>query len=118
MKRRQPPRTKRAAPRSRGPRRQTRSPRGLPIGLTLYYYPRTRRLIPALYDPELERLVRRGLAKARELLARRGSTAILKCVLVTLPHGEAFWLGENDRGQGQNHGPGRGREMKNRDKLR
>jgi hypothetical protein len=94
MKRRMPRRTKPAAPRPRGHQRQTRSGGGLPIGLTLYYYPRTQRLTPTLSDPELERLVRRGLAKARELLARRGSTAILKCVLVTIPHGEAFWLGE------------------------
>jgi hypothetical protein len=94
MKRRTPRRTTRAASRPRGPRRQTRSPRGLPIGLTLYYYPRAQRLTPTLSDPELERLVRRGLAKAREHLARRGSTAIIKCVLVAIPHGEAFWLGE------------------------
>jgi len=58
------------------------------------YYPRSERLTPTLSDPELERLLRRGLAKAREHLARRGSTALLKCVLVTIPHGEAFWLGE------------------------
>jgi hypothetical protein len=96
MRRRMPPRTKRLTPRSRGHQQKARSPGGLPLGLTLYYYPHTRRLTPTLYDPELERLVRRGLAKARELLARRGSTAILQCVLVTLPHGEAFWLGEDD----------------------
>ena len=94
MKRRTPRRTKRAAPRPLGPRRQTRSGGGPPIGLTLYYYPRSQRLTPTLSDPELGRLLRRGLAKAREHLARRGSTAILKCVLVTIPHGEAFWLGE------------------------
>lgn len=58
--------------------------------------PRSQRLTPTLSDPELERRLRRGLAKARELLARRGSTAILKCVLVTIPHGEAFWLGEGN----------------------
>ena len=92
--RRTAPRTKRAASRPRGHQRKTRSPGGLPLGLTLYYYPHTQRLTPTLYDPELERLVRRGLAKARELLARRGSTAIIQCVLVTIPHGEAFWLGE------------------------
>ncbi len=96
MRRRMPPRTQRLAPRPRGPRRQTRSPGGLPLGLTLYYYPRTQRLTPTLYDPELKRLVRRGLAKARELLARRGSAEIIKCVLVTLPHEEAFWLDEDD----------------------
>jgi hypothetical protein len=96
MRRRLPPRTTRTAPRPRGHQRKTRSPGGLPLGLTLYYYPRTQRLSPTLYDPELEELVCRGLAKARELLARRGSTAILKCVLVTLPHGEAFWLGEEN----------------------
>jgi hypothetical protein len=96
MRRRIASRTKRAASRPRGHQCKARSPRGLPIGLTLYFYPRTRRLTPALYDPELERLVRRGLAKAREHLARRGSAVILKCVLVTLPHGEAFWLGEGN----------------------
>jgi len=96
MKRRMPRRTKRAAPRPRDAQRQTRSPRGLPIGLTLYYYPRSQRLTPTLSDPELERRVRRGLAKARELLARRRSTAIIKCVLVAIPHGEAFWLGEGN----------------------
>ncbi len=91
MRRRTTPKTKRGVP-----RRRTRFSGGLPLGLTLYYYPRTRRLTPTLYDPELERRVRRGLAKARELLARRGSTAIIQCVLVTLPHGEAFWLGEEN----------------------
>lgn len=96
MRRRLSPRIKRAAPRPPGHQRKTRSPRGLPIGLTLYFYPRTRRLTPALYDPELEQLVRRGLAKAREHLARRGSAVILKCVLVALPHGEAFWLSEDN----------------------
>ena len=94
MKRRLSRRTKPAAQRPRGPLRRTRSGGDFPIGLTLHYYPRTQRLTTTLYDPELERLVRRGLGKARELLARRGSTAILKCVLVTIPHGEAFWLGE------------------------
>jgi hypothetical protein len=96
MKRRMPRRTKRAAPRPLGHQRKTRSSGSRPIGLTLYYYPRTRRLTPALSDPELERRVRRGLAQARELLARRGSAAIIKCVLVTIPHGEAFWLGEGN----------------------
>lgn len=96
MKRRMSRRIKRAAPRSRGPLRRTRPRGGLPIGLTLYCYPRTQRLTPTLHDPELERRVRRGLAKAREHLARRGSTAILKCVLVMNPHGEAFWLGEEN----------------------
>jgi len=94
MKRRLSRRTKPATQRPRSPRRKTRPEGGLPIGLTLHYYPRTQKLTPTLSDPELERLVRRGLAKAREHLARRGSTAILKCVLVTIPHGEAFWLGE------------------------
>jgi hypothetical protein len=96
MKRRIPRRTKRAAPRPRGHQRKTRSRGSLPFGLTLYYYPRTQKLTPTLSDPELERLVRRGLAKAREHLARRGSTAILNCVLVTTSHGEAFWLGEGN----------------------
>ena len=96
MRRRMPPRTTWPAPRPRGHQRKTRFPGGFPLGLTLYYYPRARRLTPALYDPELERRLRRGLAKARELLARRGSAAIIKCVLVTLPHGEAFWLGEEN----------------------
>lgn len=95
MRRRRPPRT---TPRPRGHQRKARSGGGLPIGLTLYYYPRTQRLTPTLYDPELERLVRRGLAKAREHLTRRGSAAIIQCVLVTLPHGESFWLGEDDWG--------------------
>jgi hypothetical protein len=94
MRRRRPPRTKRPAPRRQGHQRKTRSPGGLPLGLTLYYYPHTQRLTPTLSDPELERRLRRGLAKARELLARRGSVAIIQCVLVTVPHGEAFWLGE------------------------
>jgi len=67
-----------------------------PIRLTLYYYPHTQRLAPTLYDPELERLVRRGLAKACELLARRGSAAIIKCVLFEVVHGEVFWLGEEN----------------------
>ena len=92
MKRRLSRRTKPAAPRPRGPQRQTRSRGGLPIGLMLHYYPRNQRLTPTLYDPELERLVRRGLAKAHELLARRGSAAIIKCVLFEVTHREVFWL--------------------------
>jgi hypothetical protein len=61
--------------------------------------------------------VRRGLFKVRELLARRGSTAIIKCVLFEVAHGEAFWLGENNLGPGRH--PLRGREkIKNRDKPR
>lgn len=117
MRRRQPPRTKRAASRPRGRQRQTRSARGLPIGLTLYYYPHARRLTPSLLDPELERRVRRGLAKARELLTRRGSTAIIKCVLFEVAHGEAFWLGENDLGPSRHPLPER-EEIKNREKPR
>ena len=46
MRRRMPPRTKRAAPRTRGHQHKTRSPGDLPLGLTLYYYPRARRLTP------------------------------------------------------------------------
>ncbi len=96
MRRRLPPRTTRAAPHPRGHQRQTRSPGGLPLGLTLYYYPRARRLTPTLYDPELKRLVCRGLAQARELIARRGSATVIKCVLFEVAHGEVFWLGEDD----------------------
>ena len=107
MRRRMPPRTKRAAPRPEGYQRKTLSLGGLPLGLTLYYYPHTQRLTPTLHDPELKRLVRRGLAKARELLARRGSTVIIQCVLVTLPHEEAFWLDEDDGGLRKNQGPDR-----------
>jgi hypothetical protein len=94
MKRRTTPKTKRGATRRQGHQRQTRSPGGLPIGLTLYYYPRAQRLTPTLYDPELERRVRRGLSQARECLAQRGSETIIKCVLLEVAHGEAFWLGE------------------------
>ncbi len=112
MRRRLPSRTKRTKQRLRGRQRKTRSPRGLPIGLTLYYYPRARRLTPMLHDPELERCVRRGLAQARELLARRGSTAILKCVLFEVAHGEAFWLGENEVRLSRHPLPGREKTKK------
>lgn len=117
MRRRKPSRSKRSVTRIRNRQRKTRALRGLPIGLTLYYYPRTQRLTPTLYDPELERLMRRGLAKARELLARRGSAATIQCVLVALPHGAAFWLGENDLGPGRHPLPGR-EKIKNRDEPR
>jgi hypothetical protein len=96
MRHRTTPKTQRGAPRRPGHQRQTRSSGGLPIGLTLYYYPHSKKLAPTLHDPELERRVHRGLAQARALLARRGSVAIIQCVLVTVPHGEAFWLGEDD----------------------
>lgn len=112
MRRRKPSRTKRDVTRTRNRQRKTRSPRGLPIGLPLYYYPHTRRLTPTLSDPELERRVRRGLAKARELLARRGSTAILKCVLFEVAHGEAFWLDENDVRLSKHPLPGREKTKK------
>lgn len=96
MKRRLSRRTKPASQRPWGPRRKTRSGGDFPIGLTLHYYPHTQRLTPTLSDPEIERLVRRSLAKARELLARRGSAAIIKCVLFEVAHGEVFWLDEGN----------------------
>lgn len=69
---------------------------GLPVGLTLYYYPRTKRLTPTLYDPELQCLVRSCLARMRTILALRNSPTVVGIVLFDERQREGFWLGEND----------------------
>ncbi len=68
----------------------------LPIGFTLYYYPHSRRLTPTIYDPELQRAVSHGLARAQTILTRRGSQTVIRCVLFAVPQGEGFWLGKEN----------------------
>jgi len=98
MKRRMTRKTRRSARRRRGNRRQRkiRLQRPLLIGTTLYYYPRTRRLAPTLYDLALRKALRRGLVQARTILARRGSDWVIGCVLLDTRHGQGYWLGEDD----------------------
>lgn len=92
------PKTKRPAHRQRGNQRRgkTRSQRPILIGTTLYYYPRTQRLAPMLYDPALQKAVRRGLIQARAMLAQRGSDWVIGCVLLDVRPGQGYWLGEDD----------------------
>lgn len=98
MRRRRIPTTDRPASRPRGKqcRRQTRADRGLPIGITLHYYPHSKKMAPALYDPELQRAVRRGLIQARTLLSQHGSDWVIGCVLLDVRQREGFWLDEDD----------------------
>jgi hypothetical protein len=98
MRRRITPKTDRPAshPVGNKRRRQTRANRRLPIGITLYYYPHSKKMAPALYDPALQRAVRRGLAQARTILAPRGSDWVIGCVLLDVRKREGFWLDEDD----------------------
>lgn len=77
-------------------KKKNNSQMGLPIGFTLYYYPHSQRLTPTIHDPELQRAVSRGLARAQAILARRGSQTVIRCVLFAVPQGEGFWLGEEN----------------------
>jgi hypothetical protein len=98
MRRRTTPQGNRPTRRPRGDRRRrkTRSQRHVLIGTTLYYYPRTERLAPTLYDPDLRKAVRRGLVRARAMLVPRGSDWVIGCVLLDVRHGQGYWLGEDD----------------------
>lgn len=97
MKRRMTHKTKRSARRRRSNLRRgkTQSQRPILLGTTLYYYPRTRRRAPTLYDPVLQKAVRRGLIQARAILALRGSDWVIGCVLLDTRHGQGYWLGED-----------------------
>lgn len=97
MKRRRTPKNNRPAYHSIGnkSRRQTRANRGLPIGITLYYYPYSGKMAPTLYDAALQRAVHRGLINARTLLAQRGSDWVIGCVLLNVRQREGFWLDED-----------------------
>jgi hypothetical protein len=53
-------------------------------------------MAPALYDPALQRAVRRALIKARTILAPRGSQTLIGCVLLDVRQREGFWLDEDD----------------------
>jgi len=53
-------------------------------------------MAPALYDPELQRAVRRGLIQARTLPSQRGSDWVIGCVLLDVRQREGFWLDEDD----------------------
>jgi hypothetical protein len=88
-------------------RRQTRASRGLPIGITLYYYPKAKKMAPALYDPALQRAVRRGLIKARTILGPRGSDWVIGCVLLNVRQREGFWLDEDHGDLRKNQGSAR-----------
>ena len=98
MRRRMTPKTHRRASRPVGSKRRgkIRSQRPILIGTTLYYYPRTQRLAPTLYDPALQKAVRRGLIRARAILAQRGSDWVIGCVLLDVRQGQGYWLGEDD----------------------
>lgn len=97
MKPRVTRRTDRSARRQGGNHRlrKTRSQRPILIGTTLYYYPRTERLAPTLFDSALRRALRRGLVRARAILARRGPDWVIGCVLLNARHGHGYWLGED-----------------------
>ena len=85
------------ARRRRRPRRgKTQSNGHLPVAIKLYYYPRTRKLTPAIYDPELQRLAGPCLARIRTILAQRGSPTVIGIVLFDERQREGFWLGEED----------------------
>lgn len=98
MRRRTTPKTDRPAsrPRSNQRRGKTRSQRHPPIEVTLYYYPHAKKPAPTLHDPELQRVVRDGLAQARTILAQRGSKMLIGCVLLDIHHREGYWLDEDD----------------------
>jgi hypothetical protein len=53
-------------------------------------------MAPALYDPTLQRAVRRSLIKARTILAPSGSDWVIGCVLLDVRQREGFWLDEDD----------------------
>lgn len=98
MRRHRTPKSDRPASHTVGNKRrqQTRANRGLPIGITLYYYPHSRKMAPALHDPALQRAVRRGLIKARTILGPRGSDWVIGCVLLNVRQREGFWLDADD----------------------
>jgi hypothetical protein len=83
-------------PRRNQRRGQTRSQRHAPIGVTLYYHPPAKKPAPTLYDPELQRVVRRGLEQARTILAQRGAKMLIGCVLLDMHQREGYWLDEDD----------------------
>jgi hypothetical protein len=83
-------------PRRNQRRGKTRSQRHPPIGVTLYYDPHANKPAPTLCDPELQRVVRRGLAQARTILAQRGSKMLIGCVLLDIHHREGYWLDKDD----------------------
>jgi len=97
MNRRMTRNTYRPAHHSRGSRRQgkTRSQRPILVDTTLYYYPHTQRLAPTLYDPALQKVVRRGLIQARAMLSQRPDW-VIRCVLLDVRHGQGYWLGEDN----------------------
>jgi hypothetical protein len=76
-------------------RKKSRADANLPVGITLYYYPRTKKLAPAIYDPELQGLARSCLARIRTILALRGSPTMVGIVLFDERQREGFWLGED-----------------------
>lgn len=90
--------THRSAPRRRRSQRRgkTLSKKGLPIGITLYYYPHTEKLAPTIYDPVLQCLVKPCLANIRTILAQRGSPMVVGIVLFDVLQQEGFWLGEEN----------------------
>jgi hypothetical protein len=98
MRHRKSPKADRPASHPRGNQRRgkTRSQRHAPIGVTLYYYPPANKPAPTLYDPELQQVVRRGLAQARTILTQRGSEILIGCVLLDIHHREGYWLDEDD----------------------
>jgi len=97
MNRRMTRKTNRPAHHLHGSRRPgtTRSQRPILVGTTLYYYPHTQRLAPTLYDPALQKVVRRGLSQARAMLSQRPGW-VIQCVLLDVRHGQGYWLGEDD----------------------
>jgi hypothetical protein len=82
--------------RRRTRRGKTLSPRSLPVGITLYYYPSTKKMAPAIYDAELQCLAGPCLARIRTILALRGSPTVIGIVLFDERQQEGFWLGEDD----------------------
>lgn len=83
-------------PRSNQRRGKIRSQSHSPIGVTIYYYLHANKPTPTLHDPELQRVVRRGLAQARTILAQRGSKMRIGCVLLDIHHRDGYWLDEED----------------------
>ena len=91
--------TKNYQPSSRRRRRARRtknlSKARLPVAIKLYYYPRTKKLTPAIYDTELQCLAGPCLARIRAILALRGTPSIIGIVLLDERQKEGFWLGED-----------------------
>jgi hypothetical protein len=83
-------------PRGNHRRGKPRPQSSLLIGTTLYYYPRTERLAPTLYDPALWKALRQGLVRSRMILAQRKSDWVIRCVLLDVRHGQGYWLGEDE----------------------